>query len=223
MVPTGDSLIRCEGAEAGWSDQLSALWPGIEEGLGLATDFSGIRVCVDESPEEEISWYAFPEGLRPQGGPVPAEFHCCTASLVRRGPRAATFHQPAQVWDGREGAWQGELPPPADFNSGVALAFFNHHFLFLQDLARGLVIPASFSRRQAASFEAAWEVVLDGRLDRAGLAGYSLEERRNRFSRAFSSAGVLMPSHWQIFHSLWEGGLSTQRDVLGVISQLPRL
>lgn len=32
-----------------------------------------------------------------------------------------------------------------------------------------------------------------------------------------------MPHHWQIFQALWDGALDTQKDVLAVVRQLPRL
>ena len=48
-------------------------------------------------------------------------------------------------------------------------------------------------------------------------------QRRAQFSRLFSSATVLMPHHWQIFQSLWEGGLEGQREVLAAVRQLPQL
>ena len=95
--------------------------------------------------------------------------------------------------------------------------------MLAQDLVRDSVSLSSIPVGQIEAFEAAWEVGVDGRLARAGLPGFSLAERRGIFSSLFSSAGVLMPDHWQIFQSLWDGGLTSGRDVLAVIRQLPRL
>ena len=223
MTTSGPELFRCEGADPAWGRLLEPLWKDLVADLHLDRDFSRVLVCVDDAPDEETTWFRFPAGGGAEGRLVPVEFHCSTGSLVRRRQRGATFHQPAQVWDGREGQWQGELPAADDFSRDHSRAFFYHNFLFIRDLARGEVNPGAVPTAQAASFETAWEVVVDGRLHRAGLPGYSLEDRRGRFSKMFSSAGVLMPNHWQIFQSLWDGGLATQRDVLGVIRQLPRL
>ena len=54
-----------------------------------------------------------------------------------------------------------------------------------------------------------------------GQAGYPLTERRGHFSRLFSTVGVLLPDHWQIFQSLWDGGLPGWREVLAVTDRLP--
>ena len=64
---------------------------------------------------------------------------------------------------------------------------------------------------------------VDGRLERSALPGYDQARRRGRFSRLFSSAGILMPGHWQIFQSLWDGGLAGAGEVLAAVRQLPRL
>jgi hypothetical protein len=66
-------------------------------------------------------------------------------------------------------------------------------------------------------------VTVDGRLQRAGLPGYDQALRRRRFSRLFSSTGVLLPGHWQIFESLWAGALGGQAEVLEATRRLPRL
>jgi hypothetical protein len=223
MGNAADPVVLCDCTDSRWETVLASIWPPLVADLNLGAVFGRILVCADESPEEETTWFHFPSGRQVAAGELEVEFHCSTSSLVRPAPDSAVFRQPAQIWDSHEGAWEGALPSPEQFSETGARIFFYHNFLLLKDLAQGRIEPRDVPAALITAFETAWEVVVDGRLARSGLPGYALEERRNRFSRTFSSAGVLMPNHWEIYQSLWDGGLDSQPEVLGVLRQLPLL
>lgn len=222
MSPTAPRT-ECLGPDSAWSARAEAILSRAVGDLELAADFSAVTVLADPAPGQEACWIRFLPGEPPVPRRLALELHCATGSFARLQPMRSTVHPAPQIWDAREGAWTGEVFEPADFSEDRAACFLFHHLLLARDLARGEVNPAAVPRGQVEAFDAAWKVVVDGRLARAGLPGYPLAERRGDFSRLFSSAGVLMPDHWQVFQSLWDGGLATARDVLAVIRQLPRL
>jgi hypothetical protein len=95
--------------------------------------------------------------------------------------------------------------------------------LTARDLTRGEVVGRNLPATLAEAFSEAWAVGVDGRLVRRGLPGFPLAERRASFARVFSPGGILLPDHWQVFQSLWDGAISNQKDVVGVLKWLPRL
>ena len=214
---------RCIGPDPQWCAQLQPLLPGMGQALGLAADFSQVTILADETAEEEACWFrAIPVLEDGVFGPA-LELYCSTRSFARHQPVQSTVFPSREVWDAQEGVWEGDSFDPLDFSIARAEMFLYHNLLLAQDLVREVVSLSTIPVGQIEAFTATWEVVVDGRLSRAGWPGYSLADRRGKFSRLFSSAGVLMPHHWQIFQSLWDGGLPTGRDVLGIIRQLPRL
>lgn len=213
---------NCEGPDPRWCAQLEELLPQVGTALELAGNFRQITIFADDSPREESCWLRVVPAGPSDDSRQALELHFSARSLGRDRPlegQAST----SDAWANREGAWQGDSFDPRDFSPERANVFLHHNLLLARDLVRGEISPGSIPTGQVEAFEAAWKVVVDGRLARAGLPGYSLAHRRGMFSRLFSSAGVLMPDHWQIFQSLWDGGLSTGRDVQAVIRQLPRL
>ena len=73
------------------------------------------------------------------------------------------------------------------------------------------------------AFQEAWLVTVDGRMQREALPHLSAAERRMRFLRLFSPAGVLTPNHWAIFNGLWEGRIAEEAEVLAKVRLLPPL
>jgi hypothetical protein len=219
----GALIWHCLGPDPRWCAQLEELLPAIGQALDLAEDFRQITVLADDSPREERCWLRVDRVASEDDPRLVLEVHCSTRSLGRARPLEGPLFPTSNAWANREGVWPGEAFDDQDFSVERANVFLHHNLLLARDLVRGEVSPAAIPSGQVEAFEAAWEVVVDGRLARAGLPGYSLAHRRGKFSKLFSSAGVLMPDHWQIFQSLWDGGLATSRDVLAVIRQLPRL
>jgi len=115
------------------------------------------------------------------------------------------------------------MPTESDFSLERTDFFLNHHFLTVADLCGDSLTGDEIPVHLAEAFDAAWAVSVDGRLERLHLPGYPMAERRGHFSRLFSSAGILLPEHWHIFQSLWDGAVAGQTAILGVTRLLPRL
>jgi hypothetical protein len=181
--------------------------------LGLDEVLSDLEICVDDLPAADTGWLRL--------DPVPGRdrprltIYCGRCALGPAPAGAAAFD-----WETVAVTAEADARP---VDPAVATAFLHHQLLLARDLLRRDLDPDDIPATLAETFAAAWDVVLDGRLARAGLPCYGLAQRRAEFSRLFSSASVLMPHHWQIFQSLWEGGLEGQREVLAAVRQLPRL
>ena len=190
--------------------------------LDLAGHFSAVRIAADDLPGDDEAWYRVLPGL--SGAQLPVlVVSCHPDSFCRHRPLRTTEYPPRAVWEQFAAPRDDEDTAPLEFDIARADAFLHHHLLTVRDMVEGEVTADEIPVRLAESFGAAWAVTVDGRLDRAGWPGFSVTERRGRFSRLFSSAGIMLPEHWQIFQTLWDGGLSSRRDVLGIARQLPRL
>jgi hypothetical protein len=200
-----------------------SLFPAVTANLELSRYFARIHLWADESPAEESPWFSFAPVQGEDGDRRELTLFCSSRSFapVRnlQGPESAA----RQVWEAHEGAWLPDNELHRDFDLDQGAKFLHHNLLLARDLVSGEGQLDRVPRELVEGYQAAWEVVIDGRLARLSLPGYSLAERRARFSRLFSSAGVLLPDHWQVFQSLWEGGLSTGGDVRAVLRQLPQL
>jgi hypothetical protein len=189
--------------------------------LGLAEVFSGARLCLDDLPGSGDAWYR----LRPAAGPgeLPVLVLFCHEDCFGPAPRpGGPVEPPPPVWE------QVPAPDPASqdpvpFDGVRAAAFLHHHFLVARDLGRGDIVGRHLPPVLSEAFTEAWAVTVDGRLEREGLPCFCLAERRGRFARVFSPAGILLPDHWQVFQSLWDGALKTQQEVLDAVRRLPGL
>ncbi len=138
-------------------------------------------------------------------------------------PATGTVYPPRAVWES-PGPGRDEQPlTAAAFSRARADAFLHHHLLWGHDVLGGGLRSFDVPGLLAEAFAACWAVTVDGRLARRELPGYSLTERRGRFSRLFSTGGVLMPGHWEAFQGLWEGLSERPREVVAVARRLPRL
>jgi hypothetical protein len=190
--------------------------------LELAQDVSGIRICGDGLPGEDGVWYRLQPGSGPDDLPVLVLFchGACFGPLVRVSD---SVNPPREIWE--QSPVSGAEPDgaEADFSAERSAIFLHHHLLTARDLARGEVVGRNLPAGLAEAFAEAWAVGVDGRLARKGLPGFPLAERRFSFAKVFSPAGILLPDHWQVFQSLWDGAISDQKDVLGVLKWLPGL
>lgn len=188
--------------------------------LELEGELSAVVICCDDLPDGDDGWLRLDRPAAPERRPALTIF---CAPRVFCDPGRGTVEPGPAVWEQRP-APRGEDPVPPDrFSPAETNAFLHHQLALAADLLRGRVLPDLVPAALAEAFAAAWDVVLDGRLERAGLPAYAQAARRARFSRLFATAGVLMPGHWQIFQSLWDGGLGGAGEVLAAVRQLPRL
>ena len=210
----------------GMADDLAASLVPVAEAAGkaldLVRDVSGIRICGDDIPGQDSAWYRLQPGPGPDDLPVLVLF--CQGACFGRGEWATESVKPLPpVWVlSRVPA--GESPEAGmEFSAERSSIFLHHHLLTALDLVRGDVVGWDLPAGVTEAFSEAWAVYVDGRLARRGLPGYPLAERRSRFARVFSPAGILLPDHWQVFQSLWDGALANQKDVLEVVKRLPGL
>lgn len=189
--------------------------------LGLGAVLRAVTICADDLPGAEEAWLS----LRREGGdPRPALVLYCDPDVFGPlRPARGTVFPPRAVWE--RGDPRSVEPPltAAGFSRARADAFLHHHLQWAADAASGELrigdVPASLTE----AFGACWATTIDGRLSRRGLPGYTLVERRGRFSRLFSTGGILMPGHWKAFQGLWDGEIGRTREVVALARRLPRL
>ena len=213
--------IMVTGLPAGMAEVVG---PGAAEAvdhLDLAGRLALFHVCADDLPGHDSAWYRFSPGSEGRGGAL--VLFCCGDSFLKLRPADSTVLMHREIWEQRPALAAEPGMTVDDFSPERSNMFLHHHLLTVLDLLENRLDRCGIPPSRAEAMTATWAVVIDGRLGRLGLPGYPLTERRGAFSRLFSSAGVLMPDHWQIFQSLWEGGLSSQQEVLGAVRLLPRL
>jgi len=214
--------VSCTGLSKNLAAVLPSLVVAAGQALDLARDFSGIRICADDLPDQEGAWYRLEPVADPGAQPFLVLFCQVKCFGPVEGVSAAGF-PPRAVWE--------QSPMPGRFTEGAEAAFsrerssifLHHHLLTARDLARGAVVGRNLPATLAEAFAEAWAVGVDGRLERLGLPGYPVAERRASFARVFSPAGILLPDHWQVFQSLWDGAIPDQKGVLDVLKWLPGL
>ena len=220
---TGLSLrVSC----MGMADDLAASLVPVAEAAGkaldLVRDISGIRICGDDLPGQDSAWYRLQPGPGPDDLPVLVLF--CQGACFGIGEWATDSVQPPPaVWELSRMPARESRETGMGFSAERSSIFLHHHLLTAHDLVRGDVVGRDLPVGAPEAFSEAWAVYVDGRLARRGLPGYPLAERRGRFARVFSPAGILLPDHWQVFQSLWDGALASQNDVLNAVKRLPGL
>lgn len=188
--------------------------------LELESVFHTIELCTDDLAGAEDAWYHFlpPITDDPRAG---VTVYCALESFCAETSGGRGLLPGRAIWEQPEASPD---EPGIDRYSAAATDRMVHHSLLLgADLAAGEVSPATLPRSLSQAFQAAWSVTVDGRLERKGLPGYSMRLRRARFSGLFSASGVLLPGHWAIFQSLWDGALTTPGEVLAACRRLPGL
>lgn len=188
--------------------------------LRLQDTLAAVDICCDDLPDGDDGWLRLEPGEGADRRPR-LTIYCSPLAFCERGRGAV--EPAAEAWELRPAPRAEDLDLPHRFSPAETNAFLHHQLALAGDLLHGRLLPDLIPAGAAEAFAAAWDVVLDGRLERAGLPGYDQAWRRGRFSRLFSCAGVLMPGHWQIFQSLWDGGIAGAGEVLAAVRQLPRL
>lgn len=213
--------VDLDGLPGPWEASLIEVIAEAARSLELAGDFAGVRVCADDLAGAPEAWYRLVRGPVSGGEPVLTLFcHVnCFVPVTRPGD-SVELDRPVWV----------QTPAPQDFadvnkvfSPDRAAIFLHHHLLMARDMVRGELVGRNLPASLAEAFTEAWAVTVDGRLARKGLPGFPLAERRGRFARVFSPAGILLPDHWQVFQSLWDGALTGQKDVLNSVNRLPGL
>jgi hypothetical protein len=214
--------VSCLGLPDGLGGELVPYVESAAAALGLGEDLSEVRICGDDLPGDEGVWYRLEPGAPAAG--LPALVLYCHGGCFKVGARPGDHPVPPRaVWE-QFPAPKGDAAVPEQGISAERTAMFlHHHLLTAQDLVRGEIIGRNLPPTLAEAFAEAWAVRIDGRLARLGLPGYPPAECRSRFARIFSPAGILLPDHWQVFQSLWDGALENQKDVLRVVRRLPGL
>lgn len=189
--------------------------------LDLREEVGTLELVADDLGGCEDGWLAA-RRAGPDGLPG-LTIYCHPEAFAPTRPATGTVFPPRAVWEQADRrAAEIELTA-AGYSRARTDAFMHHHLLWARDLLRAELRPGDIPASLAEAFAAAWAVTVDGRLARQGLPGYPLVERRGRFSRLFSTAGVLMPGHWSLFQDLWDGQATRQREVVALVRRLPRL
>jgi hypothetical protein len=220
-MSTSPFQVTCLGLPDRWSGGLMPVAGRAADALGLAEDFSGLRICADDMPGPGDAWYRLEPG--PEADDLPLLVLFCHGTCF--GPAArpgGAVESPRPIWELAPAPGKAEKLQ-VKFNEERAAVFINHHLLMARDLVRGDIVGHSLPVALVEAFTEAWAVTVDGRLSREGLPGFPLAERRGRFARIFAPAGILLPDHWQVFQSLWDGALRGQKEVLDVVKRLPGL
>lgn len=220
---TAPSLrVKCVGMTPDLSEGLVPLVDSAGRVLDLGENFSEIRIYGDDLPGDDDAWYRLEAPTGPDELPVLSLF--CHGDCFNPSARPLDAVRPSPaIWEQSPAPHEDSSGAPMDFSPERAAMFLHHHLLTAKDVVCGEVVGQNLPAKWAEAFAEAWSVNVDGRLARRGLPGYPLAERRGRFARIFSLAGILLPDHWQVFESLWDGALPSQRDVLEVVKRLPGL
>jgi hypothetical protein len=210
----------------GLSDELAAVLVPLSESaglaLGLGEDFSCLRIYGDDLPGDDDAWYRLEAPV--SAGDLPVLSLFCHPKCFGSTARQRDTVRPApQIWEQSPPPHGQAAGGPGDYSKDRAGIFLHHHLLTARDVVRGEVVGRNIPSAVAEAFAEAWAVNVDGRLARWSFPGYPVAERRGRFARIFSLAGILLPDHWQVFQSLWDGALADQKDVLEVVKRLPGL
>lgn len=223
MAPVPETLqLDCTSLHPGLGTLIDPLLETAADSLELAADFFGFSLVVDDFPgleEAPAPWLQLREARRAGRTVWYGTLFCSESFFVKNPPSAGGILPAAEIWDPHLAPAGGF--EEAEFSARAAEVFLHHELLTARDLVRKEVAPGAIPRGRVEAFGMLWAVTVDGRLHRLGLPGYNLAARRSRFSRFFSSRGVLLPNHWEIFESLWDGNIAGWRDVLAILRHLP--
>ncbi len=214
----GGPQVACVGLDASLADLVADGVHSALSGLDMAADLDRLVVCADDLAGAGEAWVQPARGTRGRA----LTLYCHPEVFLAARPAAAAG-LPSAVWEQAGPAAAEAQVAAGDFSRSRAEVFLYHELLVIRDLLRRELDPSRVPATLAEAFAAAWSIGVDGRLARAGLPGYPLAERRRRFSRLFSQAGILMPEHWTIFQEIWDGVAAQQRDVARLARRLPRL
>jgi hypothetical protein len=212
----GRAQVECVGLDAALADLVGEGAYSALAALDMESALDRLVICADDLAGDDDAWVQPVRGARGREITI----YCHPDAFL--APRA-TAAPPGAVWDCPGPVTPETQVDAGDYSRTRAGAFLHHQLLVIRDLLRRELDPSLVPAGLAEAFAATWAIGVDGRLDRAGLPGYPLAERRRRFTRLFSQAGILMPEHWTIFQEIWDGVAPAQRDVARLARRLPRL
>ena len=208
---------RIEILPADWQygERLIPLVRAVSAQHELTLRLTEINLIVDDVAADERSWL----GLRDRSV---LNLYCHEDLFLRDSAASLTMGPASLPWE------LGERRDPeretlAPFSVRKTERYLHHQFLAVKDILTGVIRPEAVPRRLAESYQEAWAVTVDGRLRRAAMPGHPVAERRRRFFRTFSATGMLLPQHWDIFHTLWECNHPTHELLLELAETLPGL
>ena len=198
-----------------YGERLIPLLHAVSAQHELSQWLNEITLVVDDVAADERSWLSI------RGRSVLNLY--CHEDLFLRDSVASLAMRPASLpWElGERRAPDPETP--ALFSARKAERYLHHQFLAVKDILTGVIRPEDVPRRLAESYQEAWAVTVDGRLRRAAMPGHPVAERRRRFFRTFSATGMLLPQHWDIFHTLWDCNKPSHELLLELAEALPGL
>jgi hypothetical protein len=176
---------------------------------------AGVTLAVDDVAADERSWLSI-------RGRETLSLYCHEDLFLRDSAASLTMGPASLPWELGERR-DPEREASARFSARKAERYLHHQFLAVKDILTGVVRPGEVPRRLAESYQEAWAVTVDGRLRRAAMPGHPVAERRRRFFRTFSATGMLLPQHWDIFHTLWDCNKPTHELLLELSDALPGL
>jgi hypothetical protein len=201
------------------ADQLLPLAASAVARLELEDRLDRLELIPDAMAPDDRSWLRLDRG----GGGAALTLWFHPDQVLRDRPGHGTARPETRDWE------LAPVPPEepaidgADFSAPNAQRFLYQQLLLVQDLLAGRLHPDRVPPSLVEAFQEAWLVTVDGRLQREALPHLSAAERRMRFLRLFSPAGVLTPRHWSIFNDLWEGRVAEEAEVLAQVRLLPPL
>jgi len=183
------------------------------EHLGLARYFDQVTLVVDDIAADDHPWIEFP-------GSRAVELYCHPNQFMSVPSISVTTLPATFPWE-LKGVRVDESDDGEFSRSGTS-RFLHHQGLALVDLASGLVRPAEVPPLLAEGYQEIWGVSLDGRLRGRSMPGHPVADRRRRFFRTFSTGGLLLPQHWEIFHAAWDDPQPDHGILLQWAMDLPR-
>ena len=215
--------LSCSGIPEEFSALVNAHLEGASRALDLAVDFRHIEICADDLSGQDGAWFRFQPPTAGSESRARVTLYCSAEVFCRPRSASTGIFPGVEIWEQHPAQSREAGSDPGEFSGSAADCFLYHNLLLVQDIFLERLDLSNVPDSQAQAFASAWSATIDGRLARRGLPGYSLAFRRNRFSGLFSPAGILLPGHWEIFQSLWDGAMTTASEVLSASRQLPRL
>ena len=201
------------------ADLLRPVARSVVERLGLADRLKHLSLVPDAMTADDRGWLSLERHAEKHD--LTLWFHPDQVLQDRPGHGAA---RPAILdWTLAPAPRREEPLAAADFSIPNTQRFLYQQLLLVQDILDERLHTEAIPPSLVEAFQEAWLVTVDGRLQREGLPHLSAGERRMRFLRLFSPAGVLTPNHWSIFNKLWEGTLAAEAEVLDKVRLLPPL
>ena len=187
--------------------------------LELASRLDRVLLVPDAMAADDRAWMRLDAGA--SGRILTLWFH--PDQVLNDCPGHGPARPQDRDWELGPPAVESPPPDPDAFSTANAQRFLYQQLMLVADILEGRLDPDAVPTSLVEAFQEAWLATVDGRLQRDRLPHLSAAERRLRFLRLFSRAGVVTPNHWSIFNGLWDGTYADQAAVLGKVRLLPPL